>query len=78
MSDKVMAREPGAALERVAVHVALAPEPIDDGEQTRELSVAGANNDIEAVRETPLSDAVITAVLFVVSVPARAVNVAAD
>ena len=73
-----MVIELGALLERVTVHVAVAPELSDDGEQTKELSEAGANSEIEAVRETPLSDAVTTAVLFVVRVPARAVRLAAD
>ena len=73
-----MVIELGALLERVTVHVAVAPELSDDGEQTKELSEAGANSEIEAVRETPLSDAVTTAVLFVVRVPAPAVKLAAD
>jgi hypothetical protein len=52
----------GADLESVTVHEPAIPDPRVEGEQTREESVAGATRLIEAVREPPLTVAVMMAV----------------
>jgi len=78
LSERLTAVLPEAALERVTVQVA---EPLElrvEGEQAREVRVAGAERVMVAVREMPLRVAVTVADWFVVSVPVVAENVAVD
>jgi len=78
LSERLTAVLLEAALERVTVQVAELLEARVEGEQAREVSVAGEERVMEAVRETPLRVAVTVAEPSAVSVPVVAENVAVD
>ena len=65
-------------MERVTVQVAELLEERVEGEQAREVRVTGAERVMEAVRETPLREAVTVADPSAVRVPVVAENVAVD
>ena len=63
LDEMVTVRPPvGAAALAVTVHVLVAPEVRDDGEQASEVTVTSGDKLMEAVLEVPLSVAVMTAV----------------
>ncbi len=78
MSDKAIRLPPaGAALLKVTVHVAAAPDATDVGLQANPLIRAGpAATVTEAVLELPFTLAVTVTAVLVVTVPAVAVKVA--
>jgi len=78
LSDRLTTVLLEAALDRVTVQVAELLEERVEGEQAREVRVAGAERVMVAVRETPLRVAVTVADESEVSVPVVAENVAVD
>ncbi|MCC6365687.1 MAG: hypothetical protein IT165_19410, partial [Bryobacterales bacterium] len=65
-----------AALDKVTVHVDELPDTTVVGVATSDVSAAALTSDTLAVCVTPFHDAVTTAVLSAVNVPAVAVNAA--
>ncbi len=66
------------ALDKVTVHVDELPDTTVDGETCSDVNSAALTSDSVDVRDTPFNDAVTTAVLSAVNVPAVAVNVAPE